>query len=119
MNKNKLLCIVYTVFSLLLVSCATLHNPDGTIDACKLTKPPKEAEIVNVGHAGRVVGYPNLTKVPDNYSGCLKTWLDSDGSLANSLLIISAQFTDGSVSHIEFTEPDTDKIVCEFDSNRV
>jgi hypothetical protein len=113
--------IGFSVFSLFLASCATPRNSDGTIDACKLTKPPKEAMIENAGHLGRMYGYPDLTKVPDNYSGCQKTWLGSyNDSPANSYLFIFIQFNEGVVSRIEFPRSLSDDRVsafCEFDKN--
>ncbi len=111
MNKHKMLYVWLLITSLFMVSCATPRNPDGTIDACKLTKPPKESVVEDMPHMGEMYKYPG--KLPANYSGCKKIWI-------NNQLLFSIVVNNGNVSRIEFFDPDGEKVpqVCNYDKDR-
>jgi hypothetical protein len=96
---------------LLMAGCATPHKPESTIDACKLTKPPKEAVIDDIPHMGEMYKYPGA--LPDNYSGCKKIWI-------NHYLAFSIIVNNGSVSRMEFIDPDGEgeTEVCNYDKNK-
>ncbi|MGB7816887.1 MAG: hypothetical protein WBL28_11120 [Methylotenera sp.] len=119
MNKHKMLYVWVLISSLFMVSCATPRNPDGTIDACKLTKPPKEAYIANAGHSFRSFTYPNPYKIPSNYTGCVKGWLGDYGSNPKHFLVAFTRFDSGLVSKVEYHDPDGLVTSCEYDKNEV
>lgn len=119
MNKHKILYAQLLIACLLLVGCATPRNADGTIDACKLTKPPKEAYTENAGHSFRSFSYPNPYKIPSNYTGCVKSWLGDYGSNPKHFLVAFAQFDSGLVSKVESHDPDGLVTSCMFDNNEV
>lgn len=126
MKKLLFLYISLLITSLLMASCATSRNTDGAVDACKLTKPPKEAHVENAGHVGRSFTYPDITTIPNNYSGCIKVWLGDYGlPPTNYFLLYSMQFKKGHASRVEGYEPSDDDetvklvLVCEFDENHL
>ncbi|MDD2834494.1 MAG: hypothetical protein PHD12_10830, partial [Methylotenera sp.] len=93
--------------------------PDGTIDTCKLTKPPKEAYVENAGHSFRSFTYPNPYKIPSNYTGCAKGWLGDYGSNPKSFLVISMRFNGGLLLSAEAYDPDGLVASCEYDKNEM
>ena len=119
MNKHKNLYVWLLISSFLLVSCATPRNPDGTIDACKLTKPPKEAHVAEAGHNWRWFTYPHPEKVPSNYTGCMKGWLGDYSSHPETFIVLSVQYNNGKVSQAESFEPDRLVASCTYDKNEV
>ncbi len=119
MNKHQSLYVWLLAVTLAIVGCATPRNPDGTINACKLTEPPKESYIAAAGHVGRSFTYPDPRKIPTNYSGCVKAWLGDYNPNSKSVLVLSVKFDGGLVSRIETFNPNknTTIAVCEFDKN--
>jgi len=111
MKKRFFLHISLLVTSLSMAGCATSRNTDGSVDACKLTKPPKESYVIELPHGmGRSFTYPDLSKGVGNYTGCLKTWL-------NDSILTSLKLDNGAVIYAEITEPDKESVVCEFNKN--
>jgi hypothetical protein len=102
-----------------MVSCATPRNPDGTIDACKLTKPPKEAYIANAGHSFRSFSYPNPYEIPSNYTGCAKGWLGDYTANPKSFLVVSMRFDGGFLTSADAYDPDGLVASCEYDKNEM
>ncbi|MDD2834497.1 MAG: hypothetical protein PHD12_10845 [Methylotenera sp.] len=118
MNKQKMLYVWLLITSLFMVGCATPRNTDGIVDACKLTKPPKEAHTGELVHVGNIFIYPDPKKTPSNYSGCVKGWIGDSSQKANTILVLSTKFNGGLVSHIDLFDTDgAIALVCEFDNN--
>lgn len=119
MNNHKKLYALLLITSLFMVSCATPRNADGTIDACKLTKPPKEAHVAEAGHNWRWFSYPNPYEIPSNYTGCVKGWLGDYSAHPDTFLVESIRLDDGLVSKVEYHDPDGLVTSCEYDKNEV
>lgn len=118
MKKNIILYISLLTSSLLIVSCATPRNSDNTIDACNLTKPPKDAHTGKLVHVGNIFIYPDPKKTPSNYSGCVKGWIGDSSQKAHTVLVLSTKFNGGLVSHIDSFDTDgAIAVVCDFDGN--
>lgn len=118
MNKHKILYVWLLISSLFMASCATLRNPNGTIDACNLTKPPKDVHTGELVHVGNIFIYPDPSKTPSNYSGCVKGWIGDSSKKANTILVLSAKFNGGSVFHIDsFDTNGAIAVVCDFDDS--
>lgn len=102
--------------SLLAACAAAPHKAEGTIDACKLTKPPQEVKIKDASHLGKTATYP--VNISRNYSGCRKVWLvDYNQSLYALSAIIN--YKQGLISSVElFDEENNQKEVCGFDKNK-
>ncbi|MDD2834490.1 MAG: hypothetical protein PHD12_10810 [Methylotenera sp.] len=113
MNKHSIFYIWLLIASFFMVGCATPRNPDGTIDACKLTKPPKEAYTEYTPHMGQSFVYPNPTKLSDTYTGCLKWWVEDR-------LFFTYYLSNGFKYRIDFYDPSNymKKITCEYDKNK-
>lgn len=111
MNNHKILYIWFFITCILLSGCASPRKTDDSIDACKLTEPPQEAVVKDIPHMGKMYKYPG--KLPINYSGCKKIWI-------NNQLIFSIIVNNGNVSRIEFFDPDREKAteVCNYDKSR-
>lgn len=110
MNKNNILTILLGC-TLLAACAATPHKAEGTIDACKLTKPPKDAVVQDIPHMGEMYKYPGA--LHDNYSGCKKIWI-------NQYLAFSIVVNNGSVTRMEFIDPDGEgeTEICNYDKNK-
>lgn len=72
MNKHAVLYVLLLIASFSVVGCVTPRDSDAAIDACKLTKPPKDAYTEYTPHMGQSFVYPNPKELPPTYTGCLK-----------------------------------------------
>lgn len=99
-----------------MVSCATPRNPDGSIDACKLTKPPKEA-VKYETHAANLLEYP--ATIASSYNGCQFIWISDFYGVDKHHLLAKLKFKNGLLSHVESFEPKEEKLTCEFDKNKL
>jgi len=117
MNKRYFLHAWLLIVSFLMTGCVTPRNPDGTIDACKLTKPPKEAHVAEAGHNWRWFSYPNPYEIPSNYTGCVKGWLGDYSSNPKHFLVLSIRFDSGLVSNVESYDSGGIIASCMFDKN--
>lgn len=113
MKKYIILYIPLLITSLLMAGCATSRNTDGAIDACKLTKPPKEAYTEYTPHMGQSFVYPDPRKLSDTYTGCLKWWIEDR-------LFFTYYLNNGFKYRIDFYDPDNNmiKITCEYDKSK-
>lgn len=114
MRKHQFLYTGFFITSLLVNGCVTTHPNDAKIDACSVTKPPKDSHVMEVPHGGYSYTYPDLSKGIGNYTGCVKTWFGDDYYLLQTLW-----FVNGSISRAELMEPHEEKVTCEFDSNKL
>lgn len=115
MNKHKMLHVWLLIISLFMVSCAIQRNSDSTIDACNLTKPPKEA-IKHETHAANLLEYP--ATIADCYNGCQIIWISDFYGLDKHHLLAKLKFKRGLLSRVESFEPKEEKVTCEFDKNK-
>gem|GEM_PF-1502734 len=119
MNKRYFLHAWFFIASFLIAGCVTPRNPDGSIDACKLTKPPKEAHVAEAGHSFRSFTYPNPYNIPSNYTGCIKGWLGDYSSHPSTLLVFSMRFDGGLLTSADAYDPDGLVATCEYDKNEM
>ena len=100
-----------------MVSCATPRNPDDTINACKLTQPPKEAGLKAAGHLGWSATYPAV--IPLGYSGCRKVWLldfNQDAYELNAII----SYKQGLIYKVGLLDEERHlKEVCKFNQSKV
>lgn len=100
-----------------MAGCATSSNTYDSLDACKLTKPPKESKVKNAGHLGQSFTYP--TVVTEGYSGCRKVWLTDYNSSDTYELQAIIKYEHGVIYEVElFDEEKKQKEVCKFDKNK-
>lgn len=114
MSARQFLYTAVLLTCLLVIGCATTQSNDVKIDACKLTKPPQDSYVMEIPHGGYSYTYPDLSKGIGSYTGCVKTWFGDDDYLLQTMW-----FVNGSISRAELMEPYKEKVICEFDGNKL
>lgn len=127
MNKKNLLWCATLLLSFLMLGCATHKNTDvsanGSIDACKVRKPPENQDVLIMGDS---FSYPNILNLANDYTGCVKNWIGDNEKHPppyHYFIIGSKQFKNGHLIKTESYEIDfsgrTNKVerTCHFYEN--
>lgn len=79
MNKNIIFHVWLLITGIFMAGCVSTRNANGTIDTCKLSKPPaKSAQGYFPPHAYPMRLFP--VAPGDNYSGCQWIWISYESS---------------------------------------
>ncbi len=82
-------------------------------NTCKLEQPPNEAVRRVLPGGMAEIKYPDPRTVPNNYTGCLNTWLEGVGP---PVLIAVAKFKDGVTESVRIPAYGLD---CAYENNRL